>query len=106
MLATKETQFIADHATTLRDLERYKELKIKEANLTAELEQVKNKLLNGWFCTHETIESDNGLVLATAKIQKSVLFNQSQFKEEHPALYEQYKNKEVISQPLRLTKYF
>ena len=91
---------------TMSDLEHYRDLKIKEAHLKAELEKVQDKLKGGWFFKNEAFFNDSGLEIATCKIQVAMRFNSTQFKAEHPKMYEKYRNQEIITQPLKLAKYF
>lgn len=76
-----------------RKLERMKELKAIEKAVIAEFEMLKKELITEYFNLYESYENANGQTLATYKASEPVRFQQTEFKADHPDIFEAYTQK-------------
>jgi len=97
MLSTV-TSNIVNFNDTETQINRCKDLRHQIDVLQAEFDRVKKSLVEGHFSQDDTFTGSEGLILATYKSQNRAQFLQSEFKKDHPKLYEDY----CVTQPLKV----
>jgi len=76
---------------------RARQLQHDMAVLKAEFDRIKADLVGGYFMTNDTFTGSEGLVLATYKAQQRRSFVTTEFKKDHPGLYDEYSVSQEIN---------
>lgn len=71
-------------------LDEYKSLRNEIKRLEGQLDQMKKLLVDGYIKDYEEVATPEGFILATYKKAIRIMFNQTQFKQDHSSLFDQY----------------
>lgn len=90
MLRMLSSNSIEDRLKRMKDLSE--EIKV----LQAEYDMLRKEVIGLYFSEEEEYRTDKGLVLATYKSYEEKRFNTKRFEEDHPDIYEWYKETKMV----------